>query len=83
MCDVYLINSKNVYSLFRILLKKSGSRMPRIELEEIGPSLDLVLRRTKLASEDLYRKAIKKPKQAKVIVVLQYIKVSLYLLDLS
>ena len=29
---------------FKIHLKKSGGRIPRIELEEIGPSLDLTLR---------------------------------------
>ena len=47
-------------------MKKSGSRIPRIELEEIGPSLDLVMRRTKLASDDLYKHSRKQPKQAKV-----------------
>ncbi|KAK2143910.1 hypothetical protein LSH36_800g00039 [Paralvinella palmiformis] len=50
---------------YRILMKKSGSRIPRIELEEIGPSLDLVIRRTKLASDDLYKRSRKQPKQAK------------------
>ena len=50
----------------RIALKKSGSRTPRVELEEIGPSLDLCLRRTKLASDDLYRRALRQPKTAKV-----------------
>lgn len=50
----------------RSLLKKSGCRTPRIELEEIGPSLDLVLRRTHLASDDLYKLAHRKPKALKV-----------------
>nr|XP_022292719.1 ribosome production factor 2 homolog [Crassostrea virginica] len=50
---------------YRVLLKKSGSRTPRIELEEIGPSLDLVMRRTKLASEDLYKRSLKQPKTIK------------------
>ncbi|CAH1800324.1 unnamed protein product [Owenia fusiformis] len=50
---------------YRILLKKSGSRTPRIELEEMGPSLDLTMRRTKLASADLYKTARKQPKTAK------------------
>lgn len=50
---------------YRVLLKKSGARTPRIELEEIGPSLDLVVRRTKLASDDLYKRACRKPKTAK------------------
>lgn len=47
-------------------MKKSGCRTPRIELEEIGPSLDLVLRRTHLASDDLYKLAHRKPKALKV-----------------
>lgn len=51
---------------FRVLLKKSGSRTPRIEVEEMGPSLDLVLRRTHLASDDLMKAATKVPKVVKV-----------------
>lgn len=46
----------------------SGCRTPRIELEEIGPSLDLVLRRTHLASDDLYKLAHKQPKALKVSI---------------
>ena len=54
---------------YRIELKKSGHRIPRIELEEIGPRMDLSVRRTKLASEDFYKKTLKQPdaiKQKKV-----------------
>ncbi|KAF4091939.1 hypothetical protein AMELA_G00015510 [Ameiurus melas] len=50
---------------YRVLLKKSGCRTPRIELEEMGPSLDLVVRRTHLASDDLYRTALRQPKGVK------------------
>ncbi|XP_032516732.2 ribosome production factor 2 homolog [Danaus plexippus] len=50
---------------YRILLKKSGQRTPRIELEEIGPSIDFKLRRTKLASDDLYKEACKVPRELK------------------
>ena len=50
----------------RIHLKKSGTRVPRVELEEVGPAADLVLRRTKIASDDLYRRAKKQPDAAKV-----------------
>uniref|UniRef100_A0A8D2CV75 Ribosome production factor 2 homolog n=1 Tax=Sciurus vulgaris TaxID=55149 RepID=A0A8D2CV75_SCIVU len=51
---------------FRSLqLKKSGCRTPRIELEEMGPSLDLVVRRTHLASDDLYKLSMKMPKALK------------------
>lgn len=50
---------------YRSLLKKSGCRTPRIELEEIGPSFDFVLRRTHLASEDLSKLAHRQPKALK------------------
>ncbi|XP_054617609.1 ribosome production factor 2 homolog [Dunckerocampus dactyliophorus] len=50
---------------YRCLLKKSGCRTPRIELEEMGPSFDFVLRRTHLASDDLYKLAHKQPKALK------------------
>ncbi|CAJ0951589.1 unnamed protein product [Ranitomeya imitator] len=46
----------------RVLLKKSGCRTPRIELEEMGPSFDFVMRRTHLASDDLYKLSLKRPK---------------------
>lgn len=58
---------KNLYT-FRILLKKSDTRIPRIELEEIGPRADLLCRRNKLASEDLFKQACKKPKELKVLL---------------
>ncbi|EDV92936.1 ribosome production factor 2 homolog [Drosophila grimshawi] len=51
---------------YKILLKKSGQKTPRIELEEIGPSADFSVRRTKIASEDLYKLARKQPKQLRV-----------------
>ena len=47
-------------------MKKSGSRVPRIELEDMGPSVDFIMRRTKLASEDLYKRSLKVPKTATV-----------------
>lgn len=47
---------------YKISLKKSGGRIPRIELEEIGPSLDLSVRRTHLASDDLFKSACKQVK---------------------
>lgn len=42
---------------YKISLKKSGGRIPRIELEEIGPAIDWKVRRTQLASEDLFKTA--------------------------
>ncbi|XP_048240328.1 ribosome production factor 2 homolog [Haliotis rufescens] len=50
---------------YKVLLKKSGSRTPRVELEEMGPSLNLSLRRSHLASPDLYKRALRVPRTAK------------------
>lgn len=51
---------------YRIQLKKSGQRTPRIELVEMGPSMDLTIRRTKIASDDLYKTAMRQPAILKV-----------------
>ena len=53
-------------------MKKSGSRIPRIELEDMGPTVDFVLRRTKLASDDLYKRSLKVPKTATVSTILSF-----------
>ena len=51
---------------YKIMLKKSGQKTPRIELVEIGPSADFSIRRTKIASEDLYKQARKQPRELRV-----------------
>ncbi|XP_003389127.1 PREDICTED: ribosome production factor 2 homolog [Amphimedon queenslandica] len=51
--------------VYHIALKKSGTRTPRVELEEMGPSLDLVLRRTHIASSELFKLATRRPKALK------------------
>ncbi|RUS78404.1 hypothetical protein EGW08_013818 [Elysia chlorotica] len=58
-------NGKIYLRSYRILMKKSGSKVPRVELEAMGPAADLVLRRTRLASDDLFKRALKKPVTAK------------------
>ena len=42
---------------YAVLLEKSDQNFPRVELEEIGPSFDIELRRTKLCSDELWKKA--------------------------
>uniref|UniRef100_A0A2K6QSA1 Ribosome production factor 2 homolog n=1 Tax=Rhinopithecus roxellana TaxID=61622 RepID=A0A2K6QSA1_RHIRO len=59
------LNGKIYFRSYKLLLKKSGYRTPQIELEEMGPSLDLVLRRTHLASDDFYKLSMKMPKPPK------------------
>ncbi|KAJ2030173.1 rRNA-binding ribosome biosynthesis protein rpf2 [Coemansia sp. RSA 376] len=48
-------------------LKKSGTRQPRVELEEMGPSLDLRVRRVRQPTDDMWKQAIKMPRELKVV----------------
>ncbi|KAJ2158257.1 rRNA-binding ribosome biosynthesis protein rpf2 [Coemansia sp. RSA 552] len=50
---------------YNIVLKKSGVRQPRVELEEMGPSLDLRIRRVRYPEDGMWRQAIKVPKELK------------------
>ncbi|XP_075720345.1 ribosome production factor 2 homolog [Rhinoderma darwinii] len=56
------VDGKIFMRSYKVLLKKSGCRTPRIELEEMGPSFDFVMRRTHLASDDLYKLSLRRPK---------------------
>ncbi|XP_067123081.1 ribosome production factor 2 homolog [Centruroides vittatus] len=58
-------DGKLYFRSYRIVMKKSGTKTPYIELIEIGPSLDMVLRRNKMASDDLFKLARKQPKVLK------------------
>lgn len=46
-----------------VTFKRSGNKVPRVELEDVGPSCELVVRRHRFATEDLLKAAIFKPKQ--------------------
>jgi len=50
---------------YRVLMEKSGTVCPRVELEEMGPSADFTLRRSHLASDDFYNSACKQTKRVK------------------
>mmetsp|Transcript_50351 Transcript_50351/g.81628 ORF Transcript_50351/g.81628 Transcript_50351/m.81628 type:complete len:334 (+) Transcript_50351:123-1124(+) len=50
---------------YRLQMKKSGSKLPRAEMEEIGPHMNLSLDRTKDPDKDRWKMAIKTPKAAK------------------
>jgi len=59
---VYLIQSKKV----------AGSKAPRIELEEMGPRMDLKLGRFQEASPEMMSMALKKPKETVVLIYTMY-----------
>jgi len=48
---------------YAIEMKRSGTKVPKVVLVEIGPSIDLVLRRERLAAPSLQKEAMKKPGQ--------------------
>lgn len=60
------IEDRIFFRHYGISLLKSGSKIPRVELTEIGPSFDCVIRRHKFASDDLAREALKVPKETQV-----------------
>jgi len=47
---------------YAILLKKSGTKIPRVELEEVGPTMDLTFRRRRSAAEEVQKDALRQPK---------------------
>ncbi|KAF5473790.1 hypothetical protein F2P56_005748 [Juglans regia] len=54
------ISSNRVFlSHCGLRLKKSGTAVPRMELVEVGPSMDLIVRRNRLPSDSLRKEAMK------------------------
>ncbi len=51
---------------YTVQLKSSGTRVPLVELEECGPSLDLTIRRHQFASSALEEDAVRIPAQLKI-----------------
>ncbi|GAB2278196.1 hypothetical protein Dimus_012889 [Dionaea muscipula] len=54
-----LSSNRVFFSHCALKLKKSGTTVPRIELVEVGPSMDLVVRRHRLPNESLRKEAMK------------------------
>jgi len=54
------------FRVHSIDFKKSGTKIPKVELNFMGPAMTLNFRRTKFASEDLYKLACRRPKELKV-----------------
>jgi len=57
------IQNKIHFRHYTIHLKKSGIKLPIIDLEECGPSIDFTVRRVKFASRDLLAQATKVPRE--------------------
>ena len=50
---------------YTVRLLNSGTRVPRVELTEMGPSLNLRLRRHQAADAELWKAAMRRPKVKK------------------
>lgn len=55
---------------WKIITKRSGQKMPRVEIEEIGPRIDFTVGRIKEADETLRKEAMKKVKGTEVSLLL-------------
>ena len=51
---------------WRIITKKSGQKVPRVEVEEMGPRMDFRVGRVREADADLWKEALKRPKGTEV-----------------
>jgi len=66
---VIALTAKNSTSFhfrhYAIKFKKSGERVPKVEIEEIGPSIDFAVRRNKIGMGDIRKQALTKKKKKK------------------
>ena len=68
LISISYVNGLILIRSYRVLLKKSTNKLPRVELEEIGPSFDLKVDRFKFASDSLWKQATKVSTLGKVII---------------
>ena len=54
------------FRVFLIKTKKSGQKVPRVEVEEMGPRIDFRVGRERFADEGMWKEALKKPKGTEV-----------------
>jgi len=52
---------------YMIKTKKSGQKLPRVEVEEMGPRIDFRVGRTREADPDMMKEAMRKPKGLEVM----------------
>jgi ribosome production factor 2 len=63
-----------LFRTYSIEMKKSGLKTPRVELKEMGPNYDLIIKRTTVPKAEIWNSAVKvskevKPKKAKNVEV--------------
>ena len=61
-------NRKFTMRTYAVLLKKSGTRIPRVELADMGPHFDFTLDRVRMPDADMLKQAMKQPKTLQVRV---------------
>jgi ribosome production factor 2 len=49
--------------VYKMITKRSGQKLPRVEVEEMGPRIDFRVGRTQEADQAVMREALKRPKQ--------------------
>ncbi|KAJ3065842.1 rRNA-binding ribosome biosynthesis protein rpf2 [Podochytrium sp. JEL0797] len=54
------------FRTYMVVLKKSGTKLPKVELEECGPAMEFTVGRTRFADEAVYKTAYKVPKELTV-----------------
>ena len=54
---------------WRIITKKSGQKVPRVEVEEMGPRLDFRVGRVREADADTWKQALKRAKGTEVCLL--------------
>ncbi|KAL1824076.1 hypothetical protein ACET3Z_010854 [Daucus carota] len=59
-------SNKVFFTHCALRMKKSGTIVPRMELVEVGPSMDLVMRRHRLADESLRKQSMKTAPELKM-----------------
>jgi ribosome production factor 2 len=64
--SVTAVEKQIYFRTYALKLKKSGTRLPRVELEEMGPCFDFALGRSQLAEPEVLREALKVPRVLKV-----------------
>ena len=65
-----VVDGKIYIRLYSVRFKKSGSKVPLVSMQNMGPFWDLTVRRTQLPSEDLWKLACKQPKMYETFYIL-------------